>query len=87
MNITTLLLIVGAVAIVLLMHRFGHAGDHGDSATHAGEHAPHGSGAGRELVASGGAATSDEPLADGDHGKQPAEDRPVERPRKRHGCC
>jgi hypothetical protein len=94
MSATTILLIVGGVAIMLLMHGVGRGVAHGHSA-HAGGHAAGGSDAVGAPEASGSGvtnpggpgsagATEDEQQAHGDH----AQDQPsAEQPKRRHGCC
>jgi hypothetical protein len=91
MSIGTILLIGGAVTIMFLLHRFGHAG-------HSGSHGAHGDGGtvtaandGRGLVGAQApiaGPNAEGPIGHGDHvgdgeeGHASAGQRP-----KKHGCC
>lgn len=91
MSTTTILLIVGGVAIMLLMHRVGH-GAHG-SAAHAGAHGP---AAGEPDAIDGtvtrpgpGSPESSQGTEDEHQGHAAAveDDKSTEKPKTRHGCC
>lgn len=91
MSIGTILLTGGAVAIMLIMHRVGHAG-------HAGAHGAHGDGGsataasdGRGLVGAKAPATGPEAdghIGYGDHVDDGEQDQAGAGQRqKKHGCC
>jgi hypothetical protein len=87
MSWTTILLIIGAVAIMLLMHRVGRGG-HGEARAHAsGEPSTEDYPRRRRRDTSQAALGTAEHCEHAGHASHERAGRGAPDPRRRHGCC